>query len=270
MAALNKRSLGSHMVMILLVFSTISANSHVINTMEKWQTQNSDNVGSDLSKALQGAWTSTRITENGDKITMVKIIIDGFVATSCYNQETTEFIQTYGGHWVLDGNIISIYTEFSSATPSEVGKIKSFEVKLENDKLTLGPADQKWSKIDQGMGTVLTGAWLISGRMQDGDLRRRPPGDRKTMKILSGSRFQWIAYNSANGEFYGTGGGSYTAENGTYTENLKFFSRDKNRVGAQLKFQYEIKEKEWHHSGKSSKGDPIYEIWSPRIMPSKN
>ena len=90
------------------------------------------------------------------------------------------------------------------------------------------------------------------------------------MKILSSSRFQWIAYNTATGKFSGTGGGSYTAENGVYTEHIEFFSRDDSRVGAQLSFEYEVIENEWHHSGKSSKGKPIYEIWSPRIMPEKS
>ena len=72
-----------------------------------------------------------------------------------------------------------------------------------------------------------------------------------------------VAFNSKTKEFYGTGGGEYSAENGKYTENIQFFSRDNSRVGASLGFDFELKDGEWHHSGKSSKGDPIYEIWSP-------
>lgn len=40
------------------------------------------------------------------------------------------------------------------------------------------------------------------------------------------------------------------------------FSRDKNRVGTRLEFHYEVKDGQWHHSGKSSKGEDMYEIWS--------
>ena len=69
------------------------------------------------------------------------------------------------------------------------------------------------------------------------------------MKILSGTRFQWIAYHIDNKQFLGTGGGTYTTVNGEYTENIEFFSRDSSRVGATLSFDYEIKENEWHHSG---------------------
>jgi hypothetical protein len=84
------------------------------------------------------------------------------------------------------------------------------------------------------------------------------------MKILSGTRFQWIAYNTETKEFKGTGGGTYTTHDGEYTENIKFFSRDDTRVGASLKFNYELVDGHWHHSGLSSKGQPIHEIWSVR------
>ena len=84
------------------------------------------------------------------------------------------------------------------------------------------------------------------------------------MKILSGTRFQWIAYNTETKEFMGSGGGTYTTKEGKYTENIEFFSRDDSRVGASLQFDYELKDGDWHHSGLSSKGQPIYEIWSIR------
>src|SRR5690606_19688200 len=106
--------------------------------------------------------------------------------------------------------------------------------------------------------------WVITGRAdKEGNLNQMTPGDRRTVKILSGGRFQWIAFNSATKQVMGTGGGTYTAENGKYTENISFFSKDNNRVGASLEFEYQLKDGKWHHSGKSSKGDPIHEIWSP-------
>ena len=88
------------------------------------------------------------------------------------------------------------------------------------------------------------------------------PGARKTIKILSATHFQWIAINTETGEFFGTGGGNYSFKDGKYTENIEFFSRDPNRVGASLSFNAELKEGDWHHSGLSSKGDKIYEVWS--------
>ena len=105
----------------------------------------------------------------------------------------------------------------------------------------------------------------MSGRKRDGEIQQRDTNrPRKTMKILSGTRFQWIAYNIETKQFMGTGGGTYTTIDGVYTENIEFFSRDNSRVGASLPFNFELQEGKWHHSGNSSKGAPIYEIWSQR------
>ncbi len=105
----------------------------------------------------------------------------------------------------------------------------------------------------------------MSGRVRDGETQQRDTNrPRKTMKILSGTRFQWIAYNTETKQFMGTGGGTYTTEDGTYTETIKFFSRDDSKVGRDLPFNYELINGNWHHSGLSSKGDPIHEIWSIR------
>jgi hypothetical protein len=100
--------------------------------------------------------------------------------------------------------------------------------------------------------------------MNDGQLSTRTPGVRRTMKILSGTRFQWVAYNVETKEFSGTGGGTYTTENGKYTEHILFFSRDNTRVGTSLQFDFSLEEGKWHHKGLSSKGEYIHEIWTKR------
>ena len=45
---------------------------------------------------------------------------------------------------------------------------------------------------------------------------------------------------------------------------FNIFSRDDSRVGSELDFNYEIKNKDWYHTGLSSKGKPINEVWSIR------
>lgn len=64
-----------------------------------------------------------------------------------------------------------------------------------------------------------------------------------------------------NKKFIRTRGGSYTFKNSQYTEQIEFFSRDASKVGASLSFDSEIKEGNWHHKGKSSKGEAIHEVW---------
>ena len=77
-------------------------------------------------------------------------------------------------------------------------------------------------------------------------------------------RFQWIAYDVGDFRFMGTGGGNYTAEDGKYTENVEYFSRDNSRAGTSLKFMYKVHEDDWHHIGNNSRGEPMYEIWMRR------
>ena len=62
------------------------------------------------------------------------------------------------------------------------------------------------------------------------------------MKILSGTQFQWIAYNIATREFFGTGGGNYKTVDGHYTEEISYFSRDNSRVGARLQFDFKLQD----------------------------
>ena len=148
--------------------------------------------------------------------------------------------------------------------PMTTSKIR--KLIAEKDKLIFkaGNVTQEFTRIDAGKPGELSGAWLITGRMVDGNIQKRTPGARKTMKILSGTRFQWIAYNNETKEFFGTGGGTYTTQGGKYTETIEFFSRDNSRVGAKLEFEFSMIDDDWRHSGKSSKGDPIDEIWSKR------
>ena len=99
-----------------------------------------------------------------------------------------------------------------------------------------------------------------NGLMQERDINR----PRKTMKILSGTKFQWIADDTSSKKVIATGGGSYTTVNGKYSENIEFFSRDSTRIGMKLEFEYSLENGNWNHKGFSSKGNPINEIWSKR------
>jgi hypothetical protein len=84
------------------------------------------------------------------------------------------------------------------------------------------------------------------------------------LKILSGTRFQWVAYDVETQRFSGTGSGTYTTVNGKYTENILFFSRDSPRVGATLTFDYLLEKGKWRRQRLSSKGEAIHEIWTKR------
>lgn len=216
---------------------------------------------------LQGAWSGT--TEvNGSRATQVLLFSDGYFSWTSYKTDSGEFIQTQGGRFSLAENDLSLTYEFSTADSMKVGTTESWKLASKGALLQLtnkAGAAFKGEALDRNIQTKLTGAWLMAGRKQDDKITRRDTTTpRKTMKILTGNRFQWIAYNTETKQFSGTGGGTYTATDSTYVEKIEFFSRDNKRVGAQLQFKFEVQGNDWHHSGKSSAGEPLYEIWAKR------
>lgn len=217
------------------------------------------------AQSLIGSWESMSSNEEGEQIKNVVIISEGHQVSTWFKEKTGEFIKTNGGSWSLDGNIMTETIEFDTKHPDRVGSKISFEILLNGNELSIAGKDLKWTRIDSGAPGKLKGAWLMSGRKRNGEIQSRDTNrPRKTMKILSGTRFQWIAYDTETKQFMGTGGGTYLTQNGKYTENIEFFSRDNSRAGMRLEFDYELIDGNWHHSGLSSKGNPIYEIWSLR------
>ena len=211
-------------------------------------------------KGLEGAWRTQDAAGNA----VVMLVQDGFFTVARFNKEGKKFLGTSGGTYTASKNKFLIRYEFNTMDSTQVGKSASADYKLENNRwiMGLGEATDAWERIDEKKSnSPLAGTWRITGRERDGQMSTMRPGPRKTLKVLTGTRFQWIAFNSETGEFSGTGGGTYTAKDGKYTEHIEFFSRDSSRVGMQLSFNYEVKDGKWHHTGKSSTGSPVNEVW---------
>ncbi|NSL88006.1 membrane or secreted protein [Chitinophaga sp. Mgbs1] len=208
-------------------------------------------------ESIIGAW---KAAANG--VNQVLLITPDYFSITAYEEK--KFLFTMGGTWRSGGSgQVEVKVEFNTDEKSQVGAETTAPVELENGQLVTyqGGAKTTWTRIDNGTGP-LAGYWKITGRESDGKMNTITPGARKTVKILSGTRFQWIAINTDTGEFFGTGGGTYTFQDGAYTENIDFFSRDNTRVGASLSFKGKVEGNSWDHSGLSSKGEAIHEIWS--------
>lgn len=211
--------------------------------------------------SVKGAWQSGT-SENQSTL----ICSDKYYSVAIYDVPNKKFIGTYGGSYRIEGNTYIAMIEYHSLNPETVGGEYRGSLKLDKGVLSLSDESgtSQWKQIDDGTPGKLAGAWLITGRVRDGQMSKMTPGARRTMKILSGTRFQWIAYNVETREFSGTGGGTYTTKNGKYTEHIEFFSRDNSRVGASLSFDFSIENEAWRHKGLSSQGDPIDEVWTKR------
>jgi hypothetical protein len=205
---------------------------------------------------LKGAWKQI----SPDGITMMLICSDDYVMLTRYKEK--EFLYTEGGVYRLNEGKVTYKCEFHSEDTSQVGKTQNVKITISGNKLSAEGLGE-WQQVDNG-NTPAAANYRITGRMgNDGNIATMQRGARKTIKLLTGTRFQWAAINPETKQFSGTGGGTYTIKDGKYTETIEFFSRDNSRVGASLTFDYELKDgKDWHHSGLSSAGAKIYEVWS--------
>lgn len=207
---------------------------------------------------LKGAWHFQT-----ESVEHVLIFQDGYFSHTVFDKENKKFVSSYGGVYKPGSITAQLKIEFDTKNKEDVGKERTVAYLVEGKELTtdITGIRQKWERLDDGREN-LAGVWRITGRMVDGKLNQMQRGDRKTLKLLSSTRFQWMAINPATKEFFGTGGGTYTFTNGKYTETIEFFSRDSTRVGASLTFDGSVKGDVWNHSGKSSKGDPLNEQWT--------
>jgi len=209
---------------------------------------------------LAGAW---RLAQSGAP-NVVFVLADGYLMGTYY--ENNRFLGTLGGAYQSDGKQITLTIEFDTEDSTNVGQTRTFAIQsLTDTKLTVSSEGESetYERIDQPGSAPLAGLWRITGRLgEDGQMSTMQRGPRKTLKILSGTRFQWAAINPQTRQFFGTGGGTYTFKDGKYTETLEFFSRDNSRVGRSLAFDGEVKGDTWNHRGQSSTGGKVNEIWS--------
>lgn len=178
--------------------------------------------------------------------------------------ESKNYIRTYGGTYEVKDSRLIIKWEFNDKNKDEVGTTTSYDLKLQKNNFTIkNLVSTSWKRIDASNNpSTLAGSWRITAREnQEGVMSEMKVGPRKTIKIFSDTRFQWMAINTETKEFFGSGGGTYTLKDGKYTENLEFFSRDNSRVGMSLSFDAKVENDKWQHSGKSSTGNKINEIW---------
>ncbi|WP_129715415.1 membrane or secreted protein [Pedobacter sp. SYP-B3415] len=208
--------------------------------------------------ALAGAW---QLNEGNNQHHL--FFQDGYFFHTV--QSGSQFLSSQGGTYEVKNNAIAATILYDAADSTRVGSAMNVPFSVAGDKLVLQmpEAEVGFTRVDDGKAP-LAGVWRITGRAgDDGKVANiHQTGTRQTYKLLTGTKFQWVAIDPGKKQFSGTGGGSYTFTNGKYTEKIEFFSRDASRVGASLTFDGKLQDGHWHHSGLSSKGAKIYEVWS--------
>lgn len=214
-----------------------------------------------MAQVPKGAWKSQEPTGS----TSTLIVADNYLCIASYSVNNKYFERAEGRPFTMTGDQMTYTPEFNSADTAKIGIPIVFTVTKKDDILTLRYEEAMvWMVVDEVADTPMAGAWHITEKASDGQgelMKIHEDGTRKTLKLLSKTRFQWFAIDPAVKGFYGTGGGTYTAKDGKYTENIQFFSKDNNRVGTSLKFDWKLDNGRWDHSGKSTDGKQTHEIW---------
>ncbi|MBC2838484.1 hypothetical protein [Robiginitalea sp. SC105] len=227
-----------------------------------------------LACCLSGAISQAQITPgaykavemHGDTVRNYLLLVsDDYLIHTIYDSKPAHFIGTMGGFHTTQGDTLRVSLEFNTDFAQTGEKVHKASIGYADGDLIFNENWDRPYKKEPALGQPLDGAWLFATRGPDtGQERRGNDTPRKTLKFLLDGYFQWVAYNSETMDFMGTGGGLYAADQGTYTEVIRFFSRDDSRVGAELNFQFERQGPDWHHTGNNSRGEPMYEIWSLR------
>lgn len=175
--------------------------------------------------SVVGAWKQVG---NQDGLTTVTIFSKGQFATSVFDVANKKFVETYGGTYKVEGNTLTQTFEFYTSDSTKVGTSQALTVSQKGKNLVTKAAGSKakvvWQPIDDSANAPLAGAWRITGREgQNGEIAVIRKGPRRTIKIMSGTRFQWTAYNVETKQFSGCGGGTYILKDGQYTETIEYF-----------------------------------------------
>ncbi|MDG1571242.1 hypothetical protein OZ410_02870 [Robiginitalea sp. M366] len=220
-----------------------------------------------LAQPEPGVYRATEFTDSATRQYLL-MVSDRYILHTTYEEGPNHFLQTMGGFYTVEEDSLIIPLEFNSDFKTTGENTHRVSYGFVDGKLIFNGNESRPYTREPGLEQDLDGAWLFATRGPDtGQERRGDNTPRKTLKFLMDGYFQWIAYNTETMAFMGTGGGRYAAVDGAYTELIRFFSRDDSRVGAELNFEYERMGNDWHHKGKNSRGEPMYEIWSLRGSP---
>jgi hypothetical protein len=194
----------------------------------------------------------------------VMICSGNVFSVATYDIAGKKFSSSYGGTWQVKGNHLLQKIEWNSTDSTTVGKEFTYPINVTTQELTIDK--QSWKKLDDGGPGELAGAWIITGTYNNDKVSKRasPFFPRRTMKVLSGKYFHWIAYHITNKQFINAGGGTYTTVNGKYTENIEFFTKTAESVGKSLSFDYSFVNGDWRHKGEKSTGGAMDECWTRR------
>ena len=134
---------------------------------------------------LTGAWNA-----KSGSTDHILVFQDGYFSYTIYDKTNKKFIRTWDGTFSESGGQMHANIEFDTESKDNVGGHKHFTTAVSGNSLNFdaGTGVNSWTRIDDGNGN-LAGNWRITGRMRDGSIQPMERSPRKTVKILSATRF---------------------------------------------------------------------------------
>jgi len=201
--------------------------------------------------SITGAWINK---EGDDEHTL--ICSGGYTFMVEYNAVNTAFYYAGGGRYTEKEGMIIFEYEFSKKKEEQenVGIPAAMKFSISRNKLTVFGTDSsknELTRVDDGTG-ALAGIWQLKSQLSNGKLEEiKEP--MKTLKIVSGTLFQCVTFNTVTNEFLGCYGGRYTYKDGKYTERIEFYWKKPDKVGTAVSFDAGVDNNTWTIKQGSSK-----------------
>ena len=119
---------------------------------------------------------------------------------------------------------------------------------------------------DKALHASLIGTWRMTSAKFGGEASDLPQ-QAVTLKHVTPAGFVWLSHGK-DGKITRAAGGTYTLQNGKYTEKIEYGLGDDFEAikKAKISFSCKVEGNKWFHSGKLPNGTTLEEVWQ-RVNP---
>jgi hypothetical protein len=163
-----------------------------------------------VAPSMAGAYHMS-VKQGNETFTAVKIVTGSYFTIAYYDLAGKKFAGTEGGTYSVNGSNYQENIEFNTMDSTRVGSTVTLQSLIKGSKWQLSGTKygkkiaETWEQIseEKAQNSPLQGAWRITQRADPdtGTMSAMQQGPRKTLKMMSDTRFQWIAYNRLRSNF---------------------------------------------------------------------
>lgn len=279
---------------ILLAVSAIVLSNALFSQSEislegSWEMKSFINHREDTS----GKWIS-----HPDEITFQKHISGGHFTWFMFNNDTKKMLGMGGGTYEIDdrGKYVENLDFFYPSGSDELGQSIPFDVKMKGKKwyhtgyakvMDVGldgstivvdsvKIEEIWTPIKPNHSQQeLIGSWeLLKSKYSETVGYEVTPEVITHIKIVTGSHFVWIKYDSAGDRIFAAASGETAYKNGLYTENVSMSYPTDDLMGMNTGFNCEMQGSLWKLYAEIDNPEGqnwvIDEFWTPRVADFNN